>query len=133
MHVQGSVALAPAYDITTTTAFVPAQQHIGLSIGGAFRIDQIAGDHLVREARSWGVPERIATDVVRSTAAILLAATAGDTRDTPRLPDSVKAIADVGIEAVSLPRPARTPSRQRATELGRAIRTTSADGAEPPA
>jgi serine/threonine-protein kinase HipA len=133
VHVQGSVALAPAYDITTTTAFVPAQQHIGLSIGGTFRIDQIAGDQLVLEARSWGMPERIATEVVRSTAAVLRAATAGVMHEIPGLPESVKAIADVGIEAVSVPRPGRAPTRRRATELGRATRTTSADGAEPPA
>lgn len=63
----GLVSLSPMYDIVPTTAFVPNQTRAALAVAGKFRMDEIAVDHLVREAASWGIPERLARSAVLET------------------------------------------------------------------
>ena len=58
-HVSGGLRLTPMYDVAPTLAFI-RQRHVGLSVAGKFAITEIAREHLVREARSWGMPERVA-------------------------------------------------------------------------
>jgi len=54
----GVVRLAPVYDVSATTAFVPRTTSVGLPVGGKFKITEIGTEHLMREALAWGVPER---------------------------------------------------------------------------
>ena len=56
LHVGNAVRLAPLYDVAPTIAFLPRQTTLGLSIGGKFKLTEIGSEHLVAEAKSWGIP-----------------------------------------------------------------------------
>lgn len=58
-----AVWLTPIYDVAPTMAFID-QRHFALPVAGKFVIADCTRDHLVREARSWGVPERAAAATV---------------------------------------------------------------------
>ncbi len=62
-----TVSLSPLYDVATTQFFVPAQRRVPLPIGGKWRIDEVTRGHLLAEARSWGIPERVARDAISRT------------------------------------------------------------------
>ncbi len=114
LNEDGTVHLSPVYDVAPTTAFVPAQQRLGLSVGGAFRLGDIGGDHLVREAKMWGLPERIARDIVATTVETLHAGLVEADARVPDVSQPTRAIAVAGIFAVSVDRPGRPPSRTAA-------------------
>lgn len=64
VHERGrAVWLTPIYDVAPTMAFID-QRHLALPVAGKFVIADCTRDHLVREARSWGVPERAAAATV---------------------------------------------------------------------
>lgn len=48
----------------TCTAFVPRTTSVGLPVGGKFKITEIGTEHLVREALTWGIPDRRSQQVV---------------------------------------------------------------------
>ena len=62
----GGLRLTPIYDIAPTLTFIP-QRHFGLSVAGKFVITEITREHLVREARTWGVPDRVARVTIEHT------------------------------------------------------------------
>ena len=62
----GGLRLTPIYDIAPTLAFIP-QRHFGMSVAGRFLITEITREHLVREARTWGIPERVARATIEGT------------------------------------------------------------------
>ena len=64
---EGLVSLAPMYDLVPTLAFIPRQTRSALPVAGKFRMDEITTEHLVREAISWGIPERRARSKVLDT------------------------------------------------------------------
>lgn len=62
----GGLRLTPMYDLAPTLAFI-TQRHFGMSVAGKFVITEITREHLVREARAWGVPERLARAAIDRT------------------------------------------------------------------
>ena len=62
-HVSGGLQLTPMYDVAPTLAFI-RQRHSGMSVAARFVITEITREHLVREAHSWGMPERVARATV---------------------------------------------------------------------
>jgi len=62
----GGLRLTPMYDVAPTLAFI-TQRHFGMSVAGRFVITEITREHLVREARDWGIPERVARATIDRT------------------------------------------------------------------
>lgn len=62
----GGLRLSPMYDVAPTLAFIP-QRHFGMSVAGKFVITEITREHVVREARAWGMPERVARATIEQT------------------------------------------------------------------
>ena len=52
----GSVALAPAYDMVPM-AHLPSDQKLAMSVAGVYRHDQITSGMLEDEIGSWGIPD----------------------------------------------------------------------------
>ena len=103
----GLVSLTPVYDLVTTTAFVPEQTHLGLSIGGKFKLIEIRAEKLVEEARSWGIPELRARAIVLEVASDLAAAMQKASDEFPDVDRVVRDHAFAGVFAVAQPRPGR--------------------------
>jgi serine/threonine-protein kinase HipA len=92
LHSGGSISLAPLYDVVPTIAFAPSQQRAGLPVGGKPRIDEIGREHLLLEARTWGMPERVARATIDDALGRLRAGMdAADAAMGP-LPDAVRSI-----------------------------------------
>lgn len=120
LHERGTVRLAPVYDLLPTVAFIPGQWSAGMPVGGAYRLDRIGSDHLVSEATSWGLPERVARETIGSAVAGLQAGLDAADAAMPAVPPSARDAVVAGLSAVGLPRPGRPPSRARAMAAGRA-------------
>jgi serine/threonine-protein kinase HipA len=60
----GTVELAPLYDVVPMLAFLPGQTHVGLPIASKFKLVEIGRDQLIGEAQAWGIPRRIAEETV---------------------------------------------------------------------
>lgn len=93
----GTVRLTPVYDLAPTLGFI-AQRHVGLPVAGKFVITEITREHLVREAASWGVPERAARDAVERTIAATRAAIASADATYPGIRGDVRALAIQQLE-----------------------------------
>jgi len=106
----GVVRLAPVYDVSPTTAFIPRQTTVGLAVGGKFKLPEIGMEHIVREAVSWGIPERRARQVVADTVEGLRTGmtTANDT--WPDVPKAAREVAIAGVFAVEQEQPGRRSS-----------------------
>ncbi len=91
IHRDGTATLAPLYDASPTMAFLPQQDKASMRIGGAVRMDRITRGHLVREARSWGIPEAVARRTVDDTLAQLRDAMAAADELYPELRPDVRA------------------------------------------
>ena len=103
----GVVRLAPVYDVSPTTAFIPNQTTVGLPIGGKFKLPEIGTEHIVREARAWGLPERRARQVVAETVEALHAGIERANDIWPGVPRIVREVAVAGVFAVGLENPGR--------------------------
>lgn len=57
----GSVRIAPLYDVVCTVAYPMASTGLSQRIAGRFSIDDVTTDDLVAEAAAWGLTEGIAT------------------------------------------------------------------------
>lgn len=99
--LSGGLRLTPMYDVAPTLAFI-AQRHFGLSVAGKFVVTEITREHLVREARAWGVPERIARASIERTLDALQA-TGVDAADRayPGLRADVRVVALEQIERLA--------------------------------
>ena len=97
----GGLRLTPMYDLAPTLAFIN-QRHFGMSVAGKFMITEITRDHLVREARVWGVPKRLARAAVDRTLDALrtTGVRAGDD-EYPAIRGDVRAIALEQIERLA--------------------------------
>ena len=67
VHGNGAVTLSPLYDVSPTMAFLASQDRAALPVAGKFRLEEIARRHLLAEARTWGVPEAVAREVIATT------------------------------------------------------------------
>jgi len=63
----GRIRLSPAYDVVPTTAWSELDRELALRIGGEILIDDVVADHLVAEARSWGMRPRAVTQALSQT------------------------------------------------------------------
>ena len=88
----GFVTLAPMYDVVPTIAFIPRQTHAALPVGGRYRLDDIERRHVIGEARSWGIPERVARKQVRDGLTRLLDGLSEGDRSYPDLSGRVREI-----------------------------------------
>lgn len=88
---EGLVSLAPMYDLVPTLAFIPRQTRSALPVAGKFRMDEITTEHLVREAVSWGIPERRARHSVLETLAALRTGVRSADSAVPQIDQSVRA------------------------------------------
>lgn len=95
---EGLVSLAPMYDLVPTLAFIPRQTRSALPVAGKFRMDEITTEHLVREAVSWGIPERRAQDMVLNTLAALRSGIKLADTAVPQIDPSVRAAVLTQIE-----------------------------------
>lgn len=103
----GLASLAPAYDVMTTTAFLPAQQHAGLTVAGKYKLSEIGTDHLVAEAKSWGIPERRAGDEIARVLSLIPDAVTAATDRFPEAPHKVRSETATGLFLTSIPAPGR--------------------------
>ena len=113
INENGVVRLSPVYDVSATTAFVPRTTSVGLPVGGKFKITEIGLEHLVREALSWGVPERRSRQVVaEATDHLHQGMELADAR-WPNTPRSARDAAIAGLFAVSQEDPGRRGAATR--------------------
>jgi len=97
----GGLRLTPLYDIAPTLAFIP-QRHFGMSVAGRFVITEITPENLVREARAWGIPERIARSTIEQTLdAIQTTGLAAADDAYPGVPPHVRVVALEQIERLA--------------------------------
>ncbi len=122
LHVGNAVRLAPLYDVAPTIAFLPRQTTLGLSIGGKFKLTDIGSEHLVAEAKSWGIPERDATETIGAVAAAMIDAVEEANDLYPSVPKSARELAIAGIFQIQQQRPGKSASaaaaRSRAKRKG---------------
>ncbi|MFF2451303.1 type II toxin-antitoxin system HipA family toxin [Isoptericola sp. NPDC058082] len=63
----GTVALAPAYDVSMHLHHVHASRVFAMDVSGERDMDRITAEHLVAEGESWGLPRRRALRAVAAT------------------------------------------------------------------
>lgn len=103
----GVVRLAPVYDVSATTAFVPRTTSVGLPVGGKFKITEIGTEHLLREALTWGVPERRSRQVVADAIEHLREGIEVANEKWPKTPKLARDAAAAGVFAVAQGDPGR--------------------------
>lgn len=86
----GSIALAPAYDLMSTTFSPTVSTIAGMRINALRDIDAVTPDDLVAEADAWGIPTARAEERVRELIAAVPAAIAA-TCDRIDAPESLVA------------------------------------------
>jgi serine/threonine-protein kinase HipA len=119
VNENGVVRLAPVYDLSPTTAFIPRQTTLGMPIGGKFKLPDIGTEHLVREASGWGIPERRSRQVVADTIESLRAGIAAADERWPNTPTAAREVAVAGVFAVAQEEPGRrSPVRRSRTRNG---------------
>jgi serine/threonine-protein kinase HipA len=65
--VTGDIALAPAYDLMSTTLYPGVDRTMGMFVDGVRRIDGVGRDRIVNEGLSWGMSGEESEGVVIST------------------------------------------------------------------
>lgn len=73
-HDDGSVALAPAYDVAMHRHLAQASTRFAMDVHGARDTETLSADDLVAEGRTWGLTARDATGTVHATLTALTAA-----------------------------------------------------------
>jgi serine/threonine-protein kinase HipA len=66
-RADGTVALAPAYDVSMHLHHHHASRVFAMDVAGERQMDRITAEHLVVEGVSWGLPRRRAARVVEQT------------------------------------------------------------------
>ncbi len=72
--VDGSVSLAPLYDVTPQVLYGATGEAVAMFVDGRRSLRDIDIDALAREARSWGVSTESATEIIQTVATDMLAA-----------------------------------------------------------
>lgn len=80
-HADGTVRLAPAYDVSMHLHHDHASRVFAMDVAGERDMDRLTADDLVTEGTSWGLPRRRAERAVARTLDALLAALADVDRD----------------------------------------------------
>ena len=83
----GTVRLAPAYDVVSTLAYGLTAHAI--AVDGAQQHERLSTRRLLNEITTWGLPAREAETIVRDTLARLAEAVEPAREETPNLADSV--------------------------------------------
>ena len=73
-RADGTVALAPAYDVAMHLHHAHASRVFAMDVAGERDMDRITAEHLVAEGTAWGLPRRRAARVVGQTLDALRAA-----------------------------------------------------------
>ena len=60
----GSLEMAPLYDLMSTAIYPAVSQHLAMTIDGVHRIDGVAGHRIVNEAVRWGMSRRRVEDEI---------------------------------------------------------------------
>ena len=109
---RGVVKSAPLYDVAPTTAFI--ESHTINRVLGRRQVQaaEIGTTHLVREAVSWGLPERRARQVLSSIVEDLQRGVAAADERWPDVMGRAREQAVAGVFAVSLEQPGRHPAPQ---------------------
>jgi hypothetical protein len=81
-----------------------------LSIGGKFKLTEIGSEHLVSEAKSWGIPARDAAETVNAVAAATGDAVAEANDLYPSVPKAARDLAIAGIFQIQQHRPGKSAS-----------------------
>jgi serine/threonine-protein kinase HipA len=89
-HRDGVVTLSPLYDVVPTRPFIPTDRRAAMFVGGKIVFDDITRGHLLAEARSWGIPERIARETIADTLDRLDQGIARADQSFPALADEVR-------------------------------------------
>ena len=87
-------ALSPLYDVSPTMAFIATQRRSSLPVGGRFPIDEITRAHILAEGRSWGIPDRVARQLITATLDTLAEGMKVADRDYPGLPTATRRLVD---------------------------------------
>ncbi|MCZ2262031.1 type II toxin-antitoxin system HipA family toxin [Isoptericola sp. QY 916] len=66
-RADGTVALAPAYDVSMHLHHAHASRVFAMDVSGERDMDRITAEHLVGEGESWGLPRRRALRAVAAT------------------------------------------------------------------
>lgn len=64
LHDGDTIRLAPLYDVVPALEITPNVLFMGLRIDGRIRIDRIERENVEAEARSWGLPSRMVSEVL---------------------------------------------------------------------
>jgi serine/threonine-protein kinase HipA len=110
LHEGGAVRLAPLYDVAPTLAFVPRQTVLGLPIGGKFKLTEVGSEHLVAEAKAWGIPEREAAETIEAVAFAMTGALEEANDLYPSMPGRARDLAIAGIQRIQQQRPGKSAS-----------------------
>jgi serine/threonine-protein kinase HipA len=75
-HADGTVELAPIYDVWSTIQYPRLSRTLSLSVDRSFQLDAIDRSRLVAEGVSWGLPSESALSVIEGTLELLRLAVA---------------------------------------------------------
>lgn len=95
LHNQdGSVVLAPVYDVMSTSYYSTVFGHsmsttLGLFINGKHDINEVTVEDLLAEARRWGIKDRVARSVLHEILERLSTALDQAARDVPCVPEAL--------------------------------------------
>lgn len=92
VHNAGTVTLSPLYDVSPTMAFISTQRRSSLPVGGKFPIDEITRAHILAEGRSWGMPDRVARNLITSTLDRLAEGMKAADLEYPALPATIRRV-----------------------------------------
>lgn len=96
-----TITLAPLYDVAPTAWFLPAQHQVALPVGGKWRITEITRRHLLDEARSWGVPDRVARTTIDTVLEGLAAGMAAADARHPATPVAMRTAVEAQLRRVT--------------------------------
>jgi serine/threonine-protein kinase HipA len=85
-HPQGTVTLAPLYDVTAQVLYAGNGESVAMFIDGQRSLRDINADALVREAQSWGIDAQVSSGIIAAVARDTLTAARATTA-----PDAIAA------------------------------------------
>lgn len=89
----GSLSLAPLYDVVPVKHFLPKEHRLALTVNGKFRLDRIFLRDLVLEAESWGMTAERAEHIIRTAVEDIAHAVPVAEEKYPLRPDGVLEVA----------------------------------------
>ncbi len=68
LHEGDTIRLAPLYDVVPALEITPNVPYMGMRVDGRIRIDRVKRENIEAEAQSWGLPARMAGEVLDEAA-----------------------------------------------------------------